>query len=607
MDFFQRQRIGLLRDLMQMIDHAPRGCRGKAYDVASGRCGLSPKRLEKLYSIWRKEGDDALIEGRKLKKEKTSAADRLPIAPDDRKLLQNYVRRCDSMQYAIEAAAEDPRCSAPLRDYIRGYRMTRNYPKALLAAARASTLDRALMRGKKAFEAESYTQLRKNVILTDDGFINLEGGDLFECDDMSLNQPFWYEWEYGGDPLSDQHGVRIGRQMLAAVDVATGKWLGFDLIGRVRDAYRAEDVLRFLGRICDCYGIPRYGFRLERGVWMSNSIRGVREVTDDDEKITIGSVTDIVDIDYVWKSKAKAIIEGSFDFLQTILSLTGVTIGRKRGEYEETTRLMLQCATGLKHPKDIGLRHMNEAAEVVQDAMEKADNRPKMGRLLRGIPLEKFSAAVIARPLARVPEESAHLFLPVKQIRPIDGGFVRCKVPHYKTQFSFRVPPECAGLGNGYHLHVCFDPAMPDEGARVLDAESDRRRVFESVEGQLYGVWEYREDAPQLDRRTKKTREGYVEKKEYQAAARTAFRSTGTAVGTGASIDHMNDGNGKVATIASGIVPRTAAARADSRAVKAIQARHAHVAGGRAVADDKRRAQQLFKSSTPTPCKPQTA
>ena len=571
LDAYQRERIGILRPVMQWIAEQPRREAAKA--AAAARIGFGFGTIETLFRKWQSAGDDALIDKRKLPKPKKAANESLDITPEEIAKLRQLHIKCDSIQLAIEALSEWDGCSDELRELINRHKARRNYPKALRRAARITDHDRDLARGPKRFGLRAYTQLRVNTYIDAAGQEHkMIGGDLFECDDMSVNQPFWYEWPYGGDPLSDMFGVRLGRQMLACRDVATGKWLGFDLIGRVRDAYRAEDVVRFLGRIGETHGLPRLGFRLEHGVWASRSVRGVKDTTDDREKEVLGSIRDIVDIHYVKTAKGKGALEGSFDFHQSIMALEGIQIGRVRGEYEKTTALAIKCAAGRMHPASAGFLHISEIANKTESAMSRADNRPKMGRLINGVSQEMWSGATEAEPLSVVPDEKRHLFLPVKQIRRVNGGHVRYKVPHYNQLFSFAVPDTCAHLGAGYRLLVCFDPAEPHAGAMCFDAETDGRIHFDSVRGQSYGTFAFSPDAPQIDL----SRSGNFDaKKQYLAAARTHFRATGMRQGTGASIDQVADGHGSSARIARGLdiarpenIPATS-----TRAAEALQAR----------------------------------
>lgn len=574
LDQYQRNRIGTLRPLMQAIDAACR-LREPAKRQVAAKLGLSVKRTEALYLDWKKRGDDALINRRKLPRAKKSAADTLSISHLERATLRQLVARCGSMLYAIEALADDPVCSPELRALILTRRTTRNYPKALLRAARVTPEMDDLARGPKRFNLHVATQYRDNYWIDSAGGRHpLTGGDLFECDDMSLNQPYWYEWPYGGDPLSDMFGVRLGRQMLACIDVASARWIGFDLVGRVRDAYRAEDIVRFLGNIVALNGLPRHGFRLERGIWKSKAVRGVTKVNDDSEKQLIGSIADAVSLHYVHSPNAKGIIEGAFDMLQTILALDGITIGRQRGEYERATALMLKCVDGRLHPSNAGFPHISAIAQRVSDAMEKFNARNKLGRTIQGIPEELYSAGISAAPLATLPDEQAHLFLPYREIRAIAGAHVRCRVEHYNHTFSFAIPAAIAQLGRGYRLLVCFDPANPHAGARAFDAETDGRIHFQSHAGQPYGILPYAPDAPQIDYRA--SRSTGKTKREYAGAIRSEFRSLGLEQGT--NVSRASDGRGQVTQIARGaqIAAPENLPSADPLAARALQARYNH-------------------------------
>jgi len=592
LDAYQRNRIGTLRPIMQMIDAAEHTT--NAINAAVARVGFSFKRLEKLFHEWRDAGDAALLDKRKLPKAKKAASDVLNITDEELRVLRSAAIKTDSILLAIEVLAESEECRPELRELILRHKARRNYPKALRRAARITKEDKSLARGQKGFGLLVHVQYRDNTWKDSAGNTHpLIGGDIFECDDMSVNQPFWYEWPYGGDPLSDMFGVRLGRQVLFCRDVARQKWLGFDMIGRVRDAYRAEDVVRFLGLIGETHGLPRLGYRLEKGVWASRSVRGVKGIANDDtEKTVFGSVRDVVDIHYVKDSHGKGGIEGAFDFLQSLLGLDGIQIGRHRGEYEKTTQLALQCAAGRKHPASCGFLHMSELADRINVRMDQADNRPKQGRLFQGISQEAFASDVTEHPLSSVPAEKRHLFMPVKTVRPIHGGHVRCKVPHYGHLFSFAVPASCAHLGSGYKLLVCFDPSAPTAGAMVFDAEVDGRRDFDAVAEQPYGVFQFSPDAPQLDF----SRTGnYQGKKEYLAASRRLFRATGMRQGTGASIDQVADGYGSSARIARGVdLARTENIPAESpRAAEALQARRTFVESG-----DRATARKLRKVSS---------
>jgi len=127
--------------------------------------------------------------------------------------------------------------------------------------------------------------------------------------------------------------------------VASAKWLGFEMIGRARDAYKAEDILRFLRRIFQTYGLPRRGLRLERGIWASKKIKGhqltpelrtdgdyedtingyeLPEMEDTEKKVIVGGLAQLgLEVKYCYSPRGKGMIESSFDHLQSIMNAMG--------------------------------------------------------------------------------------------------------------------------------------------------------------------------------------------------------------------------------------------------------------------------------------------
>ena len=96
---------------------------------------------------------------------------------------------------------------------------------------------------------------------------------------MSVNFPFWFESPFRDRQTRRTMASASAGNRFCAMDIASGKWLGFELIGRPRDAYRAEDILRFLRRLFTEYGMMRRGPPVERGIWQSKRLTGYT-VTD---------------------------------------------------------------------------------------------------------------------------------------------------------------------------------------------------------------------------------------------------------------------------------------------------------------------------------------
>lgn len=240
------------------------------------------------------------------------------------------------------------------------------WPDSVRRAFRVTAQELAYHRGKKhAQQEEMVTRRGMFEILADGSHHEILPGETWELDDYSANQPYTFK-----DPQSG--GLMLGRQVLAARDLAAAKWLGFDHIGRERDAYRGEDIVRYIERLCRAWGLPRR-LRLERGVWEGDAIHGL-EVAG--MATRWGALDDLFEIDHVFKSKSKGIIEGGFNVLQRWLAHTGTDIGRVRGEFEEATKRLRQAQSTGACPLALGFIPQEHSSRLHEEAAAVINARP---------------------------------------------------------------------------------------------------------------------------------------------------------------------------------------------------------------------------------------
>lgn len=278
--------------------------------------------------------------------------------------IRELVLKTDSVSLAYDIFKDSAECPPEICEALAGRKSGGHVPLSLRRAACVTPDVKALHRGEKGFGLMNFTRLRDMTEIMPDGTRReIRPGDWFELDDMSMNQPFWYEASCpvcGANPQVDgeyrkpgpncskaahRWGSEIGRQSLWCMDVASSKILGFELIGRARDAYRAEDILRFLRRIFQTYGLPRRGLRLERGIWKSKKITGYEvtaevrgdpeyddvrngyelpEMAEEERKVIVGGLADLgIEVVYCYSPHTKGMIESSFDHLQSIMNAMG--------------------------------------------------------------------------------------------------------------------------------------------------------------------------------------------------------------------------------------------------------------------------------------------
>jgi len=278
--------------------------------------------------------------------------------------IRELVLKTDSISLAYDIFKDSAECPPEICDALAKRKSGGHVPMSLRRVASVTPETKALHRGEKGFGLMNFTRLRDMTEVMPDGTRRqIQPGDWFELDDMSFNQPFYYEASCpvcGANPkidgeyrkpgphcskLAHRWGCEVGRQSLWCIDVASAKWLGLELIGRARDAYRAEDILRFLRRIFQTYGLPRRGLRLERGIWMSKKVKGhemtaevrgdadyddartgyeLPEMAEEERKVIVGGLSDLgLEVVYCYSPHTKGMIESSFDHLQSIMNAMG--------------------------------------------------------------------------------------------------------------------------------------------------------------------------------------------------------------------------------------------------------------------------------------------
>ncbi len=431
------------------------------------------------------------------------------------------------------------------------------WPDSVRRAFRVNAREKAEHQGKKhAQQEEMVTHRGMFEILEDGSHKDILPGETWELDDYSANQPFTFK-----DPVTGE--LFLGRQVLAARDLCSAKWLAFKHIGRERDAYRGEDIVRYIEDLCRTWGVPRR-LRLERGSWESEAVHGI-EVKGMSSRW--GDLRDLMLIEHVFKSKGKSIVEGGFNVLQRWLAHTGIDIGRRRGDFEEATKRMRQAQTTGASPLDLGFLTDDESNLAHEEAARLINSRPMRRSHLE----EKVSSDDLAQRLGwhtkPFSEEHAWYFFPCKVKRTVRAGSVEVSPGNGWPKVRFYLNGESGSVyfENGHQVLITYDPARPDLGARVCNGDLSKRNREGWNMGQclLTGV-KALPLAPQFNASGILTPHMPVRKK---AAASTTFRAIRAAAGThqpkATRETVVMDGKGNRAS--AGDMPRQDASQPDAR------------------------------------------
>lgn len=411
-----------------------------------------------------------------------------------------------------------------------------SWPMSVRRACRFTPEEAALFRGAKATANVVPIGYRRMILITEDGTeIALRSGDLYESDDMSLNQPFRHG---AGDEET------LGRQVLFSQCVQSLKWLGASPLGRAKDAYRAEDIADHMLSIVDAWGLPLF-WRLERGPWENTVINGVdlKELGARFEGKRWGAMDDLFHIIRAYGSRGKGSIEGSFHFLQALMAHENdtVEIGRTRGEFEEATKAFL-AARQLKTP-ELRQRQLDkfwtidQAADGILAAMEDFSRRPKSRREW-GAEMQVPDELWMEHPGKReLSPADRWYFYPVKKLATVRNGQIQTTVPHWGAKcFTVNGVPDAPVdyLPHGLRVLVAFDPARPELGAYVCNAETGPLNRGHWTFGQVLvaNAPDWSLEAPaQIDLRTDASAKRTLgqSKRNGTAALRSEFRGTRTA------------------------------------------------------------------------------
>ena len=409
-------------------------------------------------------------------------------------------RRTAKMATALTAMAAEPECPEPLAAHLqRGH-----FPICLQRFLRRITPEMEnRVRGPKHYQLNGLVSRRDLTVRFPDGQRgDLPAGFKWVFDDMSVNQPFWCQAD---------GKILFSRQGLYCIDQRSIRWLGKMLVARPREAYRSEDILRFLRGLFLAYGGKPDVIVFERGVWMSLKIKGfklnefgqpveeefVRGEMAEAEKHLLTDGLKAIGITVIYATSARGkIIEGCFNPLQTEIAMKTRdfnNIGRHAGEFELPGKRLAQVRAGSRTPLFAGFA----PAEILDERIDQAMLAINARKNSRGeIPDEVWAADIARRPLAENHAEDAAVFLPDVRERTIDGGRVTVQVDG--TFYDFRAP-WMIELGGSYRVFCRFDRSEPTRGAAIYNRETGPANFNGYKPGQFLGFAPWETPAPSAD------------------------------------------------------------------------------------------------------------
>lgn len=233
---------------------------------------------------------------------------------------------------------------------------------------------------------------------------------------------------------------------------------------------------------------------------------------------------------------------------------SALNLGKTRGEFEDSTKKLVSSRSGARNPLTAGFWEITQAADMYSRAVAFANAKAKDGRLLQGVPDDKWAVSVAAAPLARLDPEKLHVFLPETRDVMIRGGCVFAIVGG--KPLAWREPELFAHTGNGYAVTIKFDPAEPTLGCAIFNRETGSKNREGWALGLFLGLADYEPEAPQICASrgflTEVEIESLARRKRYTSAIRAEYRGI---VGRDAPVvkaSEARNGRGEIVRVETG-------------------------------------------------------
>jgi hypothetical protein len=205
---------------------------------------------------------------------------------------------------------------------------------------------------------------------------------------------------------------------------------------------------------------------------------------------------------------------------------SAINLGRRRGEFERAAKTMRAVKAGSRNPLKAGVPEIAELAVMAARVTDYYNGQCKEGRLLRGVPDERWINETADAPLAPLDPELFWVFLPETRATVVRHGHVYAR--HAGQLLAWCEPELFAALGSGYHVAIRFDPTDPILGAAIFNAESGSRNYESWKDGEFLGIAEYTPEAPQITACTGFADDGKISLgKRFNAAVRTEYHAIG--------------------------------------------------------------------------------
>ncbi len=230
---------------------------------------------------------------------------------------------------------------------------------------------------------------------------DIAAGDWWQADDVTLNHYYFEETNKGVTAMRGQ--------CLLFIDVRTNYILGFSLHSERN--YNARIIRETITRVHDTYGLPRWGFYFEKGMWKTAHILKGKKAGDEIPlEETEQGLAEYVRFKHAEIPRAK-VVERIIGILQNETEPLPGYVGRNEmvDKYERVQKKLLEARSD-KIPYDSFLMSKDQWVNELERVCERYNYEPQEGKLKGLSPREAFELLFnFSNPLVKLPSHLRYL------------------------------------------------------------------------------------------------------------------------------------------------------------------------------------------------------
>lgn len=279
-------------------------------------------------------------------------------------------------------------------------------------------------------------------------------GDVFSSDDCTLPVYFY-------NP--DEPSRLLRGQFLPMIDVRSQRILEFAF--EAAESYTAVTIRALVTRVCSRFGLPRFGFHFECGIWKKAKLLGGKSPNSDGLETFAERLGLHIQHSNPGNARSK-IVERDLGVFQRMLVREFGYVGNdeRSTRSDRVASAMRDVEAGRRHPREAGFHCVDEWMQVLSAYADEYNDFIRDSRAMGGVMSpnqawelhqERNTAGEIV-PLVAIPSDLRYLLAEHKQNVVVS----RNGISLFGGKYSYKSAD--TGRLQGQAVTVWFDPERPD-------------------------------------------------------------------------------------------------------------------------------------------------